>query len=162
MGRYPLPTHLKLLRGNPGKQVLNKDEPQPELTPDVPDCPDFLVGRACDEWYRVAEELYRLKLLSKVDIHPLAAYCQAYATWRSAVETLNGMAERDPMTHGLMIKGKTGAAIQNPLVLIARQSANDMVRYAAEFGFTPAARSRIATGDSIESFVGKFDGLIAG
>lgn len=158
----PLPTHLKWLRGNPGHRPLHPEqEPQPEIPPKVPDCPEFLVGYACDEWYRVAEELYRLKLLTRVDIHPLAAYCQAYATWRTAVETVNGMAERDPTTRGLMIKGKTGAAIQNPLVLTARQAANDMVRYAAEFGFTPAARSRIASADSREGFVGKFDGLLA-
>ena len=35
-----------------------------------------------------------------------------------------------------------------------------MVRYAAEFGMTPSARSRIATGDGHQA--SKFDGLIGG
>lgn len=43
---------------------------QPE---DVPEAPEFLNGYACDEWYRVAEELHRLRLLTLVDVHPLAA-----------------------------------------------------------------------------------------
>ena len=31
-------------------------------------------------------ELYHLRLLTLVDLNPLAAYCQAYATWRTAVK----------------------------------------------------------------------------
>ncbi len=156
-----MPTHLKLLRGNPGKEPINWNEPQPGVPPNVPDAPEFLKGYAADEWYRVAEELYRLGLLTRVDMQPLAAYCHSYATWRTAVETLNEMASRDPQTHGLMVKGKNGGAMQNPLVLTARQAANDMVRFAAEFGFSPAARSRISTVDA-EASASKFGKLLAG
>jgi len=53
------------------------------------------------------------------------------------------MAERDQLTGGLMIKTTNGNAIQNPLVGTANKAAADMVRYAAEFGMTPSARSRI-------------------
>jgi len=53
------------------------------------------------------------------------------------------MAERDRLTGGLMIKTSNGNAIQNPLVGIANKAMADMVRYAAEFGMTPSARSRI-------------------
>ena len=146
-GPAPAPTHLKLLRGNPGHDPINKDEPQPAIPPTMPDAPDFLTGYASDEWYRVAEELYRLRLLTRVDVQPLAAYCQAYSIWRTAVETLATMADRDPTMHGLMIRVGAGA-MQNPVVITLRQAANDMVRYAAEFGFTPAARTRISTGDT--------------
>ena len=31
-GRKPTPTHLKLVRGNPGKRPLNASEPKPQLT----------------------------------------------------------------------------------------------------------------------------------
>ena len=55
-------------------------------------------------------------------------------------------------------------ARSNPLVQIAREAANDMVRYAAEFDFSPAARSRIAAG--VGPFTpppgGKFEDLLAG
>jgi P27 family predicted phage terminase small subunit len=160
-GPRPQPTYLKLLRGNPGKEALNKDEPQPSVEPLVPDAPSYLVGYAADEWYRVAEELYNLKLLSRVDVSPLAAYCNAYGVWRTAVETLRTVADRDPVMHGLIIKTQNGNPQQNPLVLTARQAANDMVRFAAEFGFTPAARSRIATLDS-EDAASKFGDLLLG
>ena len=42
-----------------------------------------------------------------------------------------------------MIKTSNSNAIQNPLVGTANKAAADMVRYAAEFGMTPSARSRI-------------------
>jgi P27 family predicted phage terminase small subunit len=152
---------LKLLRGNPGKQALNKAEPQPLIEPEPPDAPAFLLGHAADEWYSVAAELHRLKLLSRVDTQVLAAYCHAYGTWRYAVEVLNEMAARDPATHGLLVKGNKGGAIQNPMWFTARQAAKDMVRYAAEFGFSPAARCRISNADG-EDPESKFAGLLAG
>jgi len=43
-----------------------------------------------------------------------------------------------------LIKTSNGNAIQNPLVGTANKAAADMMRYAAEFGMTPSARTRIA------------------
>ena len=54
------------------------------------------------------------------------------------------MAERDLATHGLMIRTSNGNAVQNPLVGAANKAMADMMRYAAEFGMTPSARTRIA------------------
>ena len=162
-GPKPTPTYLKVLRGNPGHQKLNKDEPQPLLPAEVPEPPAFLAGYAMDEWWRVAPELHRLGLLTVLDVGPLAVYCDAYSRWRSASEVFAGMAERDPVTNGLLVKSQGGDAIQNPLVGIARRAANDMVRYAGEFGMSPAARARISAGVGYEPpGGGKFDGLLAG
>ena len=40
-----------------------------------------------------------------------------------------------------------GHMIQNPLVGVANKAMNDMVRFAAEFGMTPAARSRVSVSE---------------
>lgn len=159
-GRKPTPTNLRVLRGNPGKRAFNREEPEPLLPPAPPEPPDYLTGYGREEWQRIAEELFRLKLLTVVDIQPLAAYCEAYDSFRTATEKLREMAARDPVMAGLLVKTSKGGVMQNPLFLTKRQSANDMVRYATEFGFTPAARSRISTIES-ERTAGKFDGLIA-
>lgn len=159
-GPRPIPTHLKVLRGNPGKQKLNREEPEPTLPPAPPEPPPYLTGYAREEWERLSTELFRLKLLTVVDIQPLAAYCQAYDSFRTATEKIKEMAVRDPVMGALMIKTRHNSFMQNPLFLTARQSANDMVRYASEFGFTPAARSRISTVEA-QRTAGKFDGLIA-
>ena len=161
-GPRPMPTHLKLLRGNTGKRPLNKDEPHPEPFLDVPDPPLFLTGSASDEWWRTATELHRLGLLTKVDVPALAAYCFSFGQWKMAAESLERMQSGDPVMNGMLLKGKYGDAIVNPLVSIVRKHAADVVRYAAEFGLTPAARSRISAGIHGNNSQGKFAGLLAG
>jgi P27 family predicted phage terminase small subunit len=159
-GPRPTPTHLKLLRGNPAHRPLNKHEPEPSAPMEPLPAPEFLSDYARAEWDRIAVELYRLKLLTVVDIAPLAAYCEAYAAWRTAVEKLKEMAARDPVAGALTVTTRHGGVMQNPLFLTMRQAASDMVRYASEFGFTPAARSRISTIEA-QPAPGKFDGLVA-
>lgn len=159
-GPRPTPTHLKLLRGNSGRRPLNKNEPEPSAPLEPPPAPEFLSDYACAEWDRIAKELFRLRLLTGFDIAPLAAYCEAYAAWRTAVEKLKEAAARDPVAAALTVTTRHGGVMQNPLFLSMRQAANDMVRYASEFGFTPAARSRVNTAEA-QPAPGKFDGLVA-
>jgi P27 family predicted phage terminase small subunit len=155
-----IPTHLKLIRGNPGKRAIPA-EPEPEIPESMPEPPPFLAPYARDEWWSVGPRLVRLGLLTVVDLQVFAAYCQSYATWRTAVETFNAMGERDATTGGLLVKRVSdGNPMRNPLVAIAANAASDMVRYAAEFGLTPLARGRIAAGGGYEP-PGKFDGLLA-
>jgi P27 family predicted phage terminase small subunit len=151
---------LKLLRGNPGRHPLNKGEPEPSAPAEPPPAPEFLSEYGRAEWDRIAVELYRLGLLTTVDIAPLGAYCEAYAAWRTAVEKLKVMAACDPDAGALTITSCHGGVMQNPLFLSMLQAANDIVRYANEFGFTPAARSRINTVEA-QPAKGKFDGLLA-
>ena len=159
-----MPTHLKLLRGNPGRRPLNRDEPKPALEVVVPGPLEWLNDYAKEEWRRVAPEMHHMRLLTMVDINLFAAYCVAFSHWRLALEALARVAEKDPVFSGFVIKTPKGAAVQNPLFLAARQSANDMLKFASEFGMTPAARTRIRTG--VFEFgpkpPSKFAGLLAG
>jgi P27 family predicted phage terminase small subunit len=162
-GRKPTPPYLKLLRGNPGRRPI-----RPGLAVDRPtETPEplpFLSPLAAEEWRRLAPSLTRLGVLSFLDHGPFGAYCEAYAAWRSAVEALDRMRARDPQMSGLLVKGDAGNPVVNPLVRIARQSADSMLRVAAEFGFTPAARSRIAAGIGgfSQPAASKFAGLLVG
>jgi P27 family predicted phage terminase small subunit len=131
------------------------------VPPQVPEAPAFLDGYARAEWNRVAEELYQLGLLTVVDLQPLAAYCSAYGRWRTAEETLAAIAAGDPALHGLVVKTTEGNMRRNPLVQIAADAAGAMVRYAAEFGLTPASRSRISVAGSKEP-ESKFGPLLVG
>lgn len=158
-GRKPKPAHLRLIEGNPGKRALPKGlkiEPT-----DVPTPPKFINGYAREEWDRVANGLALMGMLTEIDIAALASYCQSYAVWRQATEAINKMAASDMLTGGLMIKTTNGNAIQNPLVGTANKAASDMVRYAAEFGMTPSARTRLS-GQSATGTSSKFHGLIGG
>jgi P27 family predicted phage terminase small subunit len=148
----PTPTKLKILRGNPGKQRLNRAEPKFKVEP-LPQPPDFLSKIAKQEWRRITPELHRLGLLTCVDLSAFAAYCQAYARWVAAESALqvNGKME-------FTLQTDRGNIVYNPLVGIASAACRDMVKYAAEFGLTPASRSRIATSDVV---LDEFEGLLA-
>jgi P27 family predicted phage terminase small subunit len=148
-GPKPAPTHLKLLRGNPSRNLdrLNLDEPQPDAIVEVPEPPACLSGVAADEWQVVAGQLIVMGTFSKVDLALLAAYCLSYGVWYGAA-----MALRD----------KPGLA-RNPHVAIASKAAADMIRLASEFGFSPAARTRINAGSSgAGRRPGKFDRFLSG
>jgi Phage terminase, small subunit len=54
-----------------------KRDLEPERPAEVPGCPDFLVGHARTEWDRIAPGLHQLRLLSQLDVHPLATYCMS-------------------------------------------------------------------------------------
>lgn len=140
-GRKPQPTHLKLVKGNPGRRPINPREPSP--VSELPAVPPELNDDAKVEWGRLSEELYRLGLLTKVDRGALAAVCQAWGRWMQAERALAEMAKKDPVTFGLLIKTKNGNAIQNPLVGIANKAMSDYVRACAEFGMTPSSRTRV-------------------
>jgi P27 family predicted phage terminase small subunit len=135
-----------MLKGNPGKRSLNRTEPNPERAPDVPDPPEFLTGYAAEEWRRIAAEMYYCGLLTVVDVNVFAAYCNAFKMWRTALEAWAKMTKEDPASHGLLVKTRKGAVVENPLSIVARHAANDMLKFACEFGMTPAARTRIRTG----------------
>jgi P27 family predicted phage terminase small subunit len=139
------PTSLKLVTGTARAGRLNADEPRPEVA--RPDPPDHLTDAARAEWHRVVGELIALGLLTNLDRGALGAYCQAYGRWSAAEHALARMASRDASTDGLIVRTKSGNVIQNPLVGTANKAMADMVRYAAEFGLTPSARTRVSGGD---------------
>jgi P27 family predicted phage terminase small subunit len=159
MPRYPTPTHLRVLQGNPQRRPL-RPEPEPAALPEAPDPPPFIVGFAAEEWRRVVGELHVLGVLRGVDLMLLGAYCQNFSVWRQAIEALTAMAARDAFS-GLLIRTKAGDARRNPLVKIANDSALTMLRFANEFGIGAAARSRIAAGWQPPEQPSKFRDLLA-
>lgn len=152
-GPKPKPTVLKLITGS--KRPINHAEPKPK--PALPRPPAELSDDALIEWKRVSRQLLVLGILTLIDRGTLAAYCQAHGRWLQAERALADMAKRDQLTSGLMIKTHHGNVIQNPLVGTANKAMNDMVRFAAELGMTPSARSRVKTsydqqGDKADDF----------
>lgn len=142
-GRKPFPAQLKLVKGTARGALKRRGKPAVEAPPAYPAPPSHLSDEAKAEWARVAPTLAAMRMLSELDVGPLAAYCQAWATFKNAGEALERLAAHDPGTKGLLVKTTNGNAIQNPLIGIRNRAANDMVRFGAEFGLTPSARSRV-------------------
>jgi P27 family predicted phage terminase small subunit len=138
------------------------DAETPAVPERCPEPPEFLNSYARDEWWTVAPQLHALGLLTKLDCATLAAYCSAYSHWRQASESLARLAANDPATHGQLIRTRGGDAVVNPLLSIARKHAGDTIKFAAEFGLTAAARSRIGAAGYEPPKESKFTGLIGG
>lgn len=140
-GPKHMPTALKILTGNRGKDPLPKNEPQ--FPVDMPTPPEFIAGYALEEWHRVTPYLYSVGILTQVDRAAIAAYCQCYGRWRMAEERFVESAKNDPVSGGILARTKAGNVIQNPILSAANAALRDMIRIAAEFGMTPSARARI-------------------
>ena len=139
-GPKPKPSKLKLVRGNPGKRPLNEAEPKPEPNANVPAAPRHLSKDALKEWQRVCSDLVALGILTNLDRAALAAYCQSYGRW---VQAERALAKIEGKADSLTVETQSGNTIQSPLVGIANKAMADMVRYSAEFGMTPSARTRV-------------------
>ena len=129
-GPKPKPTALKLVRGNPGKQKINKREPKPG--PGIPTCPKHLTTDAKTEWKRVTKLLLKNGLLTHLDRPMLAAYCQAWARWIDA--------EKKMATHGPIITTPNGSVQFSPFLNLANKAMKQLKEFGAVFGMSPADR----------------------
>ncbi len=124
---------MKIVTGNPGKRKLNKAEPQ--FNPEIPLCPEWIDDEGKREWMRVVGDLHKAGLCASVYAGPLAVYCQAFADFRSAVETIR----HEKAT----LMTDKGNVIQHPAVGMKNKAMVILLKAAAEFGFSPSAKTRI-------------------
>ena len=80
-GRKPVPTHLKVLRGNPGKRRLNDQEPKPEG--ELADPPEWMSESQKQGWIYAIENAPD-GLLKKLDRSALVAWVVAEDLHRHA------------------------------------------------------------------------------
>ena len=142
-GPPPKPTALRLIEGNRAKRPLPPDEIRPPEVQTLPEPPPMLNALARDEWRVMGARLMGIGLLTIVDTSVFAMYCVAWADWHQAVDDLRALWERDPTSHGKMLKGPDGRMYTNPLWIVSQQASRQAHRFAAEFGMTPSARARL-------------------
>jgi P27 family predicted phage terminase small subunit len=144
-GPAPKPTKLKEMAGNPGHRPLNDAEPEYS---DECYLPDWLPDGARAEWERVAPHLRELGLLTVVDRAAFAGYCIAVDQLERATDALQPT-EDNPRPE--IQKAPSGYEVPSGAELMRRQSLKEIRAFAAEFGFTPAQRSRIKVPKKHES-----------
>lgn len=132
-GRKPIPTHLKVLRGNPGKRPLHENEPTPEPGATMP---SYLSPEAAAHWPTVADQLEAAGVLTRLDQSALALYCETFARWRYAMDHV--------AEHGAVIVSPSGLAKRSPHLVIADRAFEQMLKLLTEFGMTPSSRARVS------------------
>ncbi len=131
MGRRPLPTKVKMARGNPSKVPLYDNEPKPKVSalsyPDWFHDPDFasdaVMTEAKVQWDIAIDESVSAGVISVLDEPVFALWCVTYARFIVAcrIVAAGGGAERERNAAGRELKGLS-----------------------AELGFTPSSRSKVA------------------
>jgi len=126
-GPPPIPTALKLERGNPGKRALNRDEP--EFAPLGEACPEELTGRARAEWNRLAPDLRAKGLLTVGGRATFVTLCHLGAEIEALRRLIAKTARRDPM--------------RLPWEKLLNNLRTQQRQHAAEFGLTPARAASV-------------------
>jgi P27 family predicted phage terminase small subunit len=142
-GRKPVPTQLKILRGNPGKRSLNKDEPK--FSPKCPKPPTWLTLEARAEWRRVVPELDAKGLLATIDRGQLASYC---SWWSIYVDAIREIQKNGLTTMAIETTSIDGYVIfvrptKNPAIIVARDASEKVRQFGTEFGLSPSSRTRL-------------------
>ena len=130
----PLPTNLKLMRGNPGKRKLNAREPMPRVGRPKPlEC---LSAAGREHFARLMDELTAVRVLTVADGPALSGLAEALASYEEAVRALE--------TGGKVVKQERGVT-RSPWLMIQKQAWEQMQRGFSDFGLTPSSRSKIQT-----------------
>lgn len=136
-GRRPTPTHLKMVKGNPGKRAINKREPQPKR--EIPSCPAHLTDIGKVAWGRLTVLLDRMGILTEADGAALERLCDCYADILSCRE----LVAADGYTYKTQDQNGNTLIKANPAVTQLRAADSQFKSYLIEFGLTPAARSKV-------------------
>jgi len=147
----PVPTHLRMLHGNPDHRPVPKDEPEGVGILWSP--PDWFDDELRAQWHYAIENA-PLGLLTGTDRETLAVWCMA------SVE--HARASQEVRKLGQVVKTKDGNAIQNPYLPIVNRQALIMLRAGAEMGFSPASRAAIGRGIPLDDLPGRGAHQIAG
>lgn len=164
-GPKPKPIALKLLGGNPGNRPAQATGTG-RARKGRPEKPADLTGEASREWDRIVPELEAAGWLAVVDRAGLSAYCFAWAqmVWAESVMQAEGAIIREPVqtSKGEIIPGFEKLKA-HPAVKIHAEASGRVRSYLAEFGLTPASRSRLEgdAGGAIDKPVNKITELAA-
>lgn len=144
------PTHLQILRGNPGKRRVNEREPRPNQA--VPKCPRWLDATARRAWRELGAVLDEMRVITLADAMALELLCTAYADYRAASAAI----ARHGMTYACETEFSTIIRIR-PEVLQAANAWRRVKVMLQEFGLTPASRSKVSADtipdDPLEEFL---------
>jgi len=155
-GRRPQPTALKVLRGNPGKERLNPNEPKPAAAApafDIP--PSELDGDpvAMGEWTRVAPMLRVSGLVTMAERSALLSMCQQWSRYLEAHAKVQQL--------GMIVKKPSGLPVTNPYLAVADKALQHCMKLWVELGLTPSGRSRMAALPAFDAPpISKWDGLL--
>lgn len=132
-GPVPMPKALKKRRGTYRPSRAAKDAM--DLPVSTPGMPEWLDAEGRKEWERVVPMLEEAKVLADVDRIALGNYCAAVSLCINAT--------REYQRHGVSLT-KNKRVYVHPMIKVAQEARAQALRLGAEFGLTPASRTRVS------------------
>lgn len=135
-GRKPVPASIHKLKGT---YRPDRHGGEPEVESVLPDPPDYLDDVAQAEWRRIAPELHKAGILSKLDIVVLEMYCSIYSRWRYAEKKIHTR-----KTHAKAVTtAENGYMMQSTWLTVSSRCVKQLKDLSTEFGLTPVSRARM-------------------
>jgi len=147
-------TQEKIMRGNPGKQKLNTEEPLPDR--DQIKMPVWIDDKAKQHWDKHIPQFETLGYFTNFDCQAFAVYCQAL----SDVERLTNeiRKEGDVVTYTNSYGHEANK--KNEKHALKKEAIDLVLKLSGHFGLTPTSRSQIKAfnakeGKTIKDFMNK-------
>ena len=131
-GTRPTPTAIKQLRGTTTTTESDSNFPTQTL---LPKAPVTLNKYGKKLWNEYGEMFMNVGLLTAGDLIALEMLCSSYGRWVKA--------ELDVAESGEVLVSDTGGVYQNPVLSVANRAYDNLKKMLAEFGLTPAERTRV-------------------
>jgi P27 family predicted phage terminase small subunit len=128
------PTKLRVLRGNPSKKRLNKNEPK--VPPSLPPPPKHLSRLEKSIWAGFAPGLFRLGMLANIYIGIFEIWVISYAGRITEKKYLD--------EEGFIVDGPNGGSMYNLHLAVYNKFTEQMMKSGAQLGLSPEAISRIS------------------
>lgn len=139
----PLPTKLKLVRGNPGKRPINLEEPEPRRG--IPKMPSYLSAFpiAVEEWERESKILDDMGVLTEADCATLATRCYL----ASQIQTLALDIKKEGYVIDIQSLNKKNQLIEtskaNPKCIQLKTLLSEYRQLGNLFGLDPSSRTKL-------------------
>lgn len=136
---------VNALQGAYTKNVLKERiEKEKALTGDSDNIPPpaFILSDeiALEEFYRVVDELKKVKIVTNVDSTMLGIYADSYSKYYQATLAM----ENQDLVTDYTNKGKQTNQVVNPYIKIQMQYAQQIMKISSLYGFDPSSRAKIA------------------
>ncbi|ADK81306.1 phage terminase small subunit P27 family [Sediminispirochaeta smaragdinae] len=152
-GHNKKPTILKLTHGTFREDRANEKEPEVKALDEAPKAPSHLNTFAKNKWKELAPVLAQTRVLSATDLTMLEALCEAYGQYREAQYAVYHYTDDDGKKRkrnlAQYMSGKNSQTM--PEYTAMRQALSMVKTISAEFGLSPATRSRVSAIDTPEA-----------
>ena len=122
-------------------RAKDREKAEPKAPAEIPPRPAHLAGEAIEAWDHLVGVLSAMRVLTLADARALELLCETWGRYRDATRSL----AEDGITIKLYDRhGKVKQVRRNPAAGVQVELARLLRLQLAEFGLTPASRSRVS------------------